>query len=563
MHFQRLREELMKSKKIKVSITAVAVASLISGLALVGTAAAATETCTTGTVAGITVSTNAKFKVENVETCDGKLANGAAYRTLKPANFGGTMFYYVHGFRPSFPYPGYTPPTGVEEVSPYSANTKSDITAQMLKAGYGIATWDRVSANGMHGWNVDDSITMLKELVQKTDAKYSDVKKNVVYGSSGGGPIIEKFAESNPSLVNSMGTMAGLTAVGDSLQSACDLFYILSVFADPTIKGCAAFGVSKGVAGHMAALGELSKAGALLSAWSKNLGSPELAYPAPLVGSGIPQRSALLLAGLLVGLPTKSAHMDGISTSAVVPEQSINATIAVLENTLEALATGTLAGQAVGELTGPGFYDNTKTDYSALLSEEDAGRYNLGLSGDNAIAAMLGVLKAAPRVKGDPAAVAKMAVQDKVTYKTSVPAVLLSNEADRLVFVGNTVQYIDRRTAVYEAELAKYEAQLATGHVTMKRPTLGAVALYALTPETYTKFTSTGLPDLAGPKAVSGIDHQSFTQEQMFTWVRLLAIAAKNGQVPSAGTIARYSAATPYLNTDPDFRPAELKHNEW
>ena len=563
MHFQRRREELMKSKNLKVSITAVAVASLISGLALVGTATAATETCTTGSVAGITVTTNAKFKVENVETCDGKLANGAAYRTMRPANFGGTMFYYVHGFRPSFPYPGYTPPTGVEEVSPYSANTKSDITAQMLKAGYGIATWDRVSANGMHGWNVDDSVAMLKELVLKTDAKYTDIKKNVPYGSSGGGPIIEKFVENNPSLANAMGTMAGLTAVGDSLQSACDLFYILSVFADPTIKGCAAFGVSKGVAGHMAALGELSKAGALLTAWSKNLGSPELEYPAPLVGSGIPQRSALLLAGLLVGLPTKSAHMDGISTSAVVPEQSINATIAVLENTLEALATGTLAGQAVGELTGPGFYDNTKTDYSALLSDEDAGRFNLGLSGDNAIAAMLGVLKASPRVKGDPAAVAKLAVQDKVTYKTPVPAILLSNEADRLVFVGNTVQYVDRRTAIYEADLAKYEAQLATGNVTMKRPTLGAVALYALTPETYTKFTSTGLPDLTGPKAVSGIDHQSFTQEQMFTWVRLLAIAAKNGQIPSAGTIARYSANTPYLNTDPDFRPAELKHNEW
>jgi len=562
MHFQRLREELMKSKKIKVSIAAVAVASLISSLALVGTASAATETCSKGSVTGVTASSKAKFTVENVEICDGKLANGAAYRTLKPATFGGTMFFYVHGFRPSFPYPGYTPPKGIEEVSPTSANTGSDITGQMLKAGFGVATWDRVSANGMHGWNVDDSVVMLKELVQNTKAKYTDIKKTVAYGSSGGGPIIQKFAESNPTLVNSMGTFAGLTAVGGSLQSACDLFYILSVFADPTIKGCAAFGVSKGVAGHMAALGELSKAGALLTAWSKNLGSPELEYPAPLVGSGIPQRSALLLAGLLVGLPTKSAHMDGISTSAVIPEQSINATVAVLENTLEALATGTLAGQAVGELTGPGFYDNTKTDFSALLAEEDAGRFNLGLSGDNAIAAMLGVLKAAPRVKGDPAAVAKLAAQDKVTYKTSVPAILLSNEADRLVFVGNTVQYVDRRTAVYEAELAKYEAQLATGKVTMKRPTLGAVALYALTPETYTKFTSTGLPDLTGPKAVSGIDHQSFTQEQMFTWVRLLAMAAQNGQLPSSATIARYETNTPYLNTDPDFRPAELKHNE-
>ncbi len=42
--------------------------------------------------------------------------------------------------------------------------------------------------------------------------------------------------------------MAGITpSPADALQSACDAIYLLSIFADPTIKGCAAFG-TKGVA---------------------------------------------------------------------------------------------------------------------------------------------------------------------------------------------------------------------------------------------------------------------------------------------------------------------------
>jgi hypothetical protein len=108
----------------------------------------------------------------------------------------------------------------------------------------------------------------------------------------------------------------------------------------------------KGLAGHMTAAAEFGKVVALLQAWGANLGAPGLEYPAALKGSGIPQRSALLLTGLLIGLPAKSAHMDGITTSAVVAEQSINATVAILENFGEAIATGTFGGQAISEPTG-------------------------------------------------------------------------------------------------------------------------------------------------------------------------------------------------------------------
>jgi hypothetical protein len=339
------------------------------------------------------------------------------------------------------------------------------------------------------------------------------------------------------------------------LQSACDIFYLLSVFADPTIKGCAAMGV-KGVPGHMASVGELLKVVALLTAWGKNLGAPGLEYPAPLKGSPIPQRSALLLTGLLTGVPTKSAHMDGISTNAVIAEHSINATVAILENMGEAIATGTLAGQSISELTGPGFYDNTKTDWAALLDEGDAGRYNLGLSGDEAIAAMLGVLAVVPRVTGNADAIAKFKALDKSTFASTHPTILLSNEADRLVFSGNSARYVDKKRAVYEAALAKWEAS-KTG----KKPVWNTLALYAMTPETYTKFTAAGLPDLAGAPSPSGVGHQSFTTDQTMAWVRMLAVSAKSGKIPTGKYVQYIAKKVPYLNDDLDYRPTDLKYN--
>ena len=502
-----------------------------------------------------------------VETVAGKLTNGAAYVMKVPAKFGGTFFFWNHGFRPSFPYPGYTPPAGVEEITPYSQNRGADVTCQMLRAGFAVASFDRVTT-GLHGWNTDAGVAMLKELIDLAKAKYKTTKHVVVYGSSGGAPVVNKFMEKYPGVADSAGLMAGLTNINANIQSACNLFYLLSIFADPTIKGCAAFG-GKGVAGHIAALQELGKAAAVLTAWSQNLGAPGLEYPAALKGSGIPQRSALLLTGLLVGVPTKSAHMDGISTSAVIPEQSINATVAILENMGEALGTGTFAGQALAEVVGAGFYDNTKTDFSALLSEADAGRFNLGLSGDDAINAMLGVLALAPRVKGDATAMAKSAAFDAINYSSTKPTILLSNEADRLVFAGNSQLYVDNARAAYEARLATWQAKYDAARTSTakealipSKPRWNTLALYALTPETYTKFTAAGLPDLAGAPAVSGVGHQSFTEKQMMTWVRMLATAADTGRVPTWTGAASQLARVPNMNTDEFYQPSLLKYNK-
>ena len=540
----------MKTISMRKLIAALGAAALLStaAVAIAPSANAAAPTCTTDS--------------KGLETCTGTLSNGAGYLIKVPAKYNGTFFYWNHGIRFTYPLPGViTVPKGVEELTPSNVPEKS-----MLLAGYGLATYDGVSTGGQRGWNTVDRVEMLKELIDTVKAKYT-VKKGIVYGSSQAGSILTPFIEKYPTYADAVGLMAGVTpSIGQEVQSLCDMFYILSVFADPTIKGCAAMGV-KGPAGFGLAAVEFGKVVALLQAWGANLGAPGLEYPAALKGSGIPQRSALLLTGLLAGLPAKSAHMDGITTSAVVAEQSINATVAILENFGEAIATGTFGGQAISEITGPGFYDNTKTDWFSLLDPADAGRYNLGLSGDDGINGMLGVLSAAPRVKGDPVAVEKLKNLDKSKFDTTKPVVLLSNEADRLVFAGNSSLYVDKARASYEARLAAYETKLAatTGSaaraaVRKTKPVWNVASLWAMTPETYTVYTAQGLPNLAGAPSPSGVGHQNFTLKQMMAWVKILAHAADTGNVGTNGYLLQIINKAPYLNSDLDYRPADLKY---
>ncbi len=547
----------MKNTNFKKLIATLGASALIATGLVVAVAApanAADPTCVTAAKTGVI-------------TCEGKLSNGAAYKTMVPDNYNGTFYFWQHGIRPSYPYPGYTVPKGVEQMAPTSVNHKIDTTKSMLTLGYGLAAYD-CSSNGLHGWNTADCVEMLNELVTITKARIS-IQKTVVYGASMAGAILTPFIEKYPNAADAVGVLAGVTpSINNELKSGCDMLYVFSVFFDPTIKGCTAMG-TKGVPGHYAVLGDFAKVVTLLTQWSKDSGSLPLAYPAALATSGIPQRSALLLAGLIAGLPTKSANFDGISTSALVPEQSINATLAVLQNAGELLGTAYFGGQAVSEVVGAGFYDNTKTDFTALLSDADLGRFNLGLSGDDGINAMLAMLAAAPRVTGDATAMAKVAALDKSAFNTAKPVVLLSNEADRLVLPGNTPLYVSKARASYDARLAawqsKYNAATSASDISAllkSKPVWNTIAMYAMTPETYTQFTAAGLPDTKAAISPSGVGHESFTKDQLMTWVRLLASSAKTGRIPSQGVIDSLLVKVPYLNTDPDYQPNELKYQD-
>ena len=91
----------------------------------------------------------------------------------------------------------------------------------------------------------------------------------------------------------------------------------------------------------------------------------------------------------------------------------------------------------------------------------DAGRYNLGLSGDDGINGMLGVLVQMPRISAPAANVAKAAALDPIKYTSTKPTVLLANENDRLVWPGQTSAYVAERNAKFAPTLAAYESVLS------------------------------------------------------------------------------------------------------
>ena len=225
----------------------------------------------------------------------------------------------------------------------------------------------------------------------------------------------------------------------------------------------------------------------------------------------------------------------------------------------------------MAEVVGQGFYDNTKTDYAALLDEGDSGRFNLGLSGDDAITAMLGVLAnpvLAPRITGKADVIAKAQAFDKINYTSTKPTVMLANEADRLVFPGNQLLYVNKALAVHEARLAawqdKYDAAKGAARAALlaAKPRFNVLALYAMTPETYTVYNAAGIPDLAGAGSPSGTGHQTFSKSQTMTWIRLLNYSARTGQVPSWNSVVRTMNANgdTYLSRDEFYAPNALKY---
>jgi len=202
----------MKISRMRKSIATIGAAALVVTLGITtAPTAAATPTCTTAA---------------GVETCRGTLANGAGYVFMMPSNFKGTMFFWEHGFRPT--YPGVSAvPKGVEEITPGNQITNKDITKEMMLAGYGVAAYDG-TVKGLRGWNNTFRVEMLKEVIDTALVKYPKIKKKVVYGSSQAGSIITPFVEKYPTYADAVGIMAGTTpSIANSIQSACDIMYIL------------------------------------------------------------------------------------------------------------------------------------------------------------------------------------------------------------------------------------------------------------------------------------------------------------------------------------------------
>jgi alpha-beta hydrolase superfamily lysophospholipase len=541
----------MRNFKFKRSLTLVTVSSLLSlTVVSIPTAArAADPACTT-----------ANF----VTTCVGATSDAAPYMMIVPANFNGTAYIYSHGYRNNVPLPAALsqitgfPATVVNTPEPVPGGNAA-IYGPLLAKGYAVMG----SGFARQGWNADSAIKTNVELIGLFKKQFTKTTKVVAWGNSLGGFITQAMAEQYPNLITAAAPMCMASDLPPLMTMAGDALWGVKTFFDPTIKGGS---YSAGAAGYAEAMSDLGKvfavADALSKAFAANPTAP--AWPAtskvPDAIKAIPSRSALVLVALMSGLPLQSAHFDstsapaGVSASLALSFQlAINPAFAALENLTNAAALGVLATHDIELQAGGAVFDNTTTDYSARVAE-DQFAWSSALSGVSATQGLLSVLAASPRAKADPAAVAKLKTLASHSGKVEIPTVLFTGTADPITIAGNQQSVVDKYAAYY-AE--KWAAAKKAGE--RKRPVNNQLVLWNFPAQKYTKFTAAGAPDLTVP-AATGTNHCNFTASQYLAIADLLAYAAENGVNMSGGKLLTKIRKAGNMTLDRGYSAPKMKY---
>jgi hypothetical protein len=536
----------MRNFKFKRSLTLVAGAALAASLLVAApTVASANPVC------------DGKFPVQ---TCGGATSDGAPYAMMVPANFNGTVYLYSHGYRPNVPVPAGIPGYGGYTVTNTpQPGPNATVIGALLAKGYGVVG----SGFARQGWNADSAIKTNVELVGLFKKQFTKTTKVVAWGESLGGFITQALAEKHSDLFSAAAPLCMASDITPLMTMAGDALWGIKTFFDPTIKGG---NYSAGAAGYAEAMGDLVKVftaiGALQAAFAANPSTP--AWPAtskvPDAIKAIPSRSALVLVALMSGIPMQSAHFDSTSAPPGLPasnalsfQLAINPAFAALENVANAAALAVLATHDLELQAGGAVFDNTTTDYSARVAE-DQFAWASALSGTSGTAGLLSVLAASPRAKANPAAVAKLKTLASHSGKVEIPTILFTGVADPITTAGNQQSVIDKY-ATYWAE--KWVAARKAGD--RKRPVNNVLALWNLPPEKYTKYTAAGAPDTSVP-AATGTNHCNFTTSQYMAIADLLAHASAKGQHLSGGQLLTKLRKAGNMTYDRGYSATQLKY---
>ena len=478
-----------------------------------------------------------------IQTCVGATSDGAPYAMQVPANFNGTVALYSHGYRYNVDIPAGIPLIGGYKIT----NTPEPVPGgNAAVAQYFFSQGIAILGSGFarQGWNPDSAIKTNVELIDTFKKQFPATTKVVAWGSSLGGVITQGLAEKHPELVSAVAPMCMADNITPQLTMAGDFLWGVKVLFDPTIKGGNYSPGSAGVAESYADLGKVFTVMGKLQAALATGAWPDTASATgkALAAAGVPSRSALLLLGLMAGLPTQSAHFDSVSG----PEGPLKLTfplalspaLAILENGTNAAALAVLATQDVENQAGGAIFDNTKTDYAARIDGERV-IYNAALSGNTVIDALLGALSAAnpgaPRAVANPAAVAKMNALHVNTGKINVPTVLMVGVADPITPAGASQRLVDLYVEQYAAEkAAAYKAYQTTREY--KAPVNKLLMLWNTTPTSYTKFDAAGSPISTTP-AAQGTNHCNFTSAQLLLVAKSLVQASNTGKLPSGAAL--------------------------
>ena len=269
-----------------------------------------------------------------------------------------------------------------------------------------------------------------------------------------------------------------------------------------------------------------------------------------------------MLLGLAAGIPTQSTSFDsltgpknlGASLELAYPSAILPA-LAILENGASAGALAVLALHDVESQAGGAIFDNTKTDYEARVAESSV-IYNSGLSGNTALQAMLGVLKASPRFTANADAVAKMNKLGATTGKINVPTIFMTGVADAITPAGATQRIVDKYAEQYaaEKEAAAKASYNGGAFVPVKSKVL---TLWSVTPKAWTTYSEAGAPQ---SKALTpGTGHCKFTTANYMTVAKFLTDSAKSGSITWNGAALSAVRKSKGLLVDPNFRAPLLK----
>jgi len=500
-----------------------------------------------------------------IQSCVGVTSDGAPYAMQVPANFNGTVALYSHGYRYNVDIPAAIPLIGGYKIT----NTPEPVpggNAEVAKYFFSQGIAIVGSGFARQGWNPDSAIKTNVELIDTFKKQFPKTTKVVAWGSSLGGVITQGLAEKHPELVSAVAPMCMADNIAPQLTMAGDFLWGVKVLFDPTIKGGNYSAGAAGVAESYADLGKVFTVMGKLQAALATGAWPDTssATGKALAAAGVPSRSALLLLGLMAGLPTQSAHFDSISG----PDGALKLTfplalspaLAILENGTNAAALAVLATQDVENQVGGAIFDNTKTDYAARIDGERV-IYNAALSGNTVIDALLGALSAAnpgaPRAVANPAAVAKMKALHTNTGKINVPTVLMVGTADPITPAGASQRLVDLYAEQYAAEKAAAAKAYQTTR-DYKTPANKLSMLWSVTPSSYTKFNEAGSPITSVP-AAPGTNHCNFTSSQLLLVAKSLVTASSTGKLPSGGSFYTAVRKAGGLSIDKGIRAPWLK----
>ena len=536
----------MKNLKTRKSLAALVVTALVTTLAVAIPTSAQATSCSkeSFTSAGKSVS---------FQKCTGTDWQGAKYEIRMPSKFNGMMYLYNHGIRGNHNLPkipiirpnGYVVDMSVEIAPGRTAADQEFIAQELLKQGYALAA----SGISRQGWSVPEAVNNNLELIIEAREKFPKINKIVSWGDSLGGAISQSLSEKYD-VIDAAANLHMAGSADSQFTYANDFLWLFKTFFDPTIKGN---GYASGSAGYVEYLGDVNKVltafGTIQAAIKANPLAPT--WPAtstvPATMKAIPVRSAVLLIGLLSGVPVQSNTYDASSGPAGPLETSfglaISPALGVLENGFTAAALALIGNYDAEVKCGGTIYDNTATDYAARLGD-NGDVYAAALSGKASAAGMLAYLNklnpAAPRVKGTPAAVNCIKnEQSAYSGAVTIPTITISQTADQVTPAGFIQKFKDL-----------YNENVAAG--TAKKGML--LNIWNKPPDTYTTFDAAGAP-VTPAIPTTGTSHFMYTNADLLVIAKMLANAGKTGKLPSLATAKAAIKKNPHMFIDPDFKP--------